>query len=60
MSKKILREKRVSTINTYISFVSYLKKIVHQEELNVFLFESRNKVGVDFLEASLQFLDVKN
>ncbi|MDR0891720.1 MAG: 1-acyl-sn-glycerol-3-phosphate acyltransferase [Mediterranea sp.] len=39
--------------------VSYLKKIVHQEELNVFLEASKDKVGVDFLEACLEFLDAK-
>ena len=33
--------------------VSYLKRIVHQDELNVFLRESKDKVGVDFLEALL-------
>lgn len=40
-------------------FISYLKRIVHQEELNVFLNDSREKVGVDFLEACLEFLDAK-
>jgi putative hemolysin len=39
--------------------VSYLKKIVHQEAINVFLKDSKDKVGVDFLEASLDFLDTK-
>ena len=39
--------------------VSYLKRIVHQEELNVFLRDSKDKVGVDFLEACLEFLDAK-
>lgn len=37
--------------------VSYLKRIVHQDELNVFLRESKDKTGMDFLEASLHFLD---
>lgn len=37
----------------------YLKHIVHQEELNEFLIESKDKVGVDFLEACMGFLDVK-
>ncbi|WP_321519663.1 1-acyl-sn-glycerol-3-phosphate acyltransferase [uncultured Bacteroides sp.] len=40
-------------------FISYLKKIAHQEELNVFLKDSKDKVGVDFLEASMDFLDAK-
>lgn len=39
--------------------ISYLKKITHQEELNVFLRESKELLGVDFLEASLKFLDAK-
>ena len=39
--------------------ISYLKKIIHQEEINVFLEEAKDKIGVDFLEASLEFLDAK-
>lgn len=39
--------------------VSYLKRIVHQDELNVFLQSSKDTVGVEFLEACLDFLDVK-
>lgn len=39
--------------------ISYLKKIIHQEELNVFLEESKDKIGVDFLEASVGFLDMR-
>ncbi|WP_321439166.1 1-acyl-sn-glycerol-3-phosphate acyltransferase [uncultured Bacteroides sp.] len=40
-------------------FISYLKKIVHQEELNEFMIRVRDRVGVDFLEASMDFLDAK-
>ena len=39
--------------------ISYLKKIIHQEEINAFLHESKDQLGVDFLEASLQFIDAK-
>ena len=39
--------------------VSYLKRIVHQDELNVFLREAKDKVGVDFLEGCMEFLDCK-
>lgn len=39
--------------------MSYLKRIVHQDELNVFLKESKDKVGVEFLQACLEFLDAK-
>jgi len=39
--------------------VSYIKRIVHQDELNKFLGENTDKVGVDFLEATLKLFDTK-
>ena len=55
---KVLREKAPKYYKYIPKFVvSYLKRIVHQEELNVFLSESKDKVGVDFLKACLEFLD---
>ena len=55
---KILREKAPKQAKYVPRFVvSYLKRIVHQEELNVFLRGAQDKVGVDFLKASLDFLD---
>ena len=39
--------------------VSYLKRVVHQEDLNIFLRQSNGKMGVEFLEACLDFLDAK-
>ena len=55
---KVLREKTPKYYKYIPKFVvSYLKRIVHQEELNVFLRESKDKVGVDFLKACLEFLD---
>lgn len=57
---KILRQKAPKYYKYIPKFVvSYLKRIVHQEELNVFLRESRDKEGVDFLKACLEFLDAK-
>ena len=57
---KVLRDKAPRQSKYIPKFiVSYLKHIVHQEELNVFLRESKDKVGVDFLKASLDFLDAK-
>jgi putative hemolysin len=57
---KILREKAPKYYRYIPRFiVSYLKKITHQEELNPFLSETKEKVGVDFLRASLDFLDAK-
>ena len=47
---KILREKAPKHVKYIPKFVvSYLKRIVHQDELNVFLRESKDKVGVEFL-----------
>lgn len=57
---KILREKAPKQAKYIPKFVaSYLKRIVHQEELNEFLRDSKDKVGVDFLQACLDFLDAK-
>ncbi len=58
--EKILREKAPGYYKYVPGFlIAYLKKIIHQEELNVFLEEAKDKIGVDFLEASLEFLDAK-
>jgi hypothetical protein len=49
--EKILKEKLGAKYKFVPGFlVSYLKRIVHQDELNVFLRESKGKVGVEFLE----------
>jgi len=57
---KILREKAPKHYKYIPGFmVSYLKRIIHQEELNVFLEESKDKVGVDFLDECMGFLDMK-
>ena len=58
--ERILREKTGDKFKYIPRFViSYLKRIVHQDELNVFLRESKGKVGVEFLEACMEFLDAK-
>ena len=55
---RILREKAPSKAKYVPGFVvSYLKHIVHQEELNEFLRRSHGKMGVEFLEACMEFLD---
>ena len=57
---KILRQKASKHYKYIPGFViSYLKRIIHQEEINVFLEESKDQLGVDFLEASVGFLDMK-
>ena len=39
-------------------FVSYLKHVIHQEEINDFLSGVKDKVGVDFLEECVKYLDI--
>ena len=57
---KVLREKAPKQAKYVPRFVvAYLKRIVHQDELNDFLRSAKDKVGVDFLKASLDFLDAK-
>lgn len=57
---KVLKTKASDKSKYIPKFVtSYLKKIIHQEEINVFLKEARDKIGVDFLDATLDFLDTK-
>ena len=57
---KVLQEKAPQKAKYIPRFVvSYLKRIVHQDELNGFLRGAQDKVGVDFLKASLDFLDAK-
>lgn len=36
--------------------ISWLKRIVHQDEVNAFLWESRDKVGTEWLEACVEYL----
>ncbi len=57
---KILRDKAPEKSKYVPKFVvSYLKRIVHQDELNDFLRGAQGKTGIDFLEASLEYLDAK-
>lgn len=39
--------------------VSWLKKILHEDELNEFLWESRDLVGVPWLESCIKYLDIE-
>ena len=38
--------------------VSWLKRIAHQDEVNAFLWESRDKKGVEWLEECVRYLDM--
>ena len=56
---KILKDKMGDRAKFVPSLVSnWLKHIVHQDEVNRFLWESRDKVGVDWLEECVRYLDM--
>ena len=72
-SKKILYENMEKTIDIdqilkgkmgvkskYVpSFlVGWLKRIVHQDQVNAFLWESRDKTGTEWLEECVRYLDM--
>jgi len=38
--------------------ISWLKRIAHQDEVNAFLWDSRDKAGVEWLEACVKYLDM--
>lgn len=38
--------------------VKWLKRVIHQDEVNEFLWESRNLTGVDWLEECMRYLDM--
>ena len=39
--------------------IRYLKRIVHQDELNAFLFKNRDVEGFEFVDRCIEFLDIK-
>ena len=57
--EKVLQEKMGAKAKYVPSFaVSWLKRIVHQDEVNKFLWESRDKTGVEWLEECVRYLDM--
>jgi len=38
--------------------ISWLRRIAHQDEVNAFLWDSRDKAGVEWLEACVKYLDM--
>lgn len=41
-----------------VVFVKWLKHIIHQDEVNRYLWASRDKIGVDWLEECVRYLDM--
>lgn len=55
---KVLRDKMGNKAKYVPGFiVSWLKRIIHQDELNEFFWQSRDLVGTPWLEATLERLD---
>lgn len=56
---KIFRQKMGSKAKYVPGFlVRWLKRIVHEDEVNAYLWDSREKVGVDWLEECVRYLDM--
>jgi len=39
--------------------ISYLKRVIHQDTLNEFLYKNRNKIGLDFVQAIIDDFGIK-
>lgn len=56
---KILKDKMGAKAKYVPGFlVNWLKRIVHQDQVNAFLWESRDKTGTEWLEACVTYLDM--
>ena len=55
--EKILRSKMGSKAR-YVPglLVGWLKKIIHQDQVNAFIWEHRNESGVEWLESTVRYL----
>jgi len=57
--EKIFGSKNASLASMIPGFAfSYLKRLIHQEELNKFIYDSRDKWGVEFAQAILDDLNI--
>ena len=57
--KRILKDKMGSKARFVPRFlVAWLKKIIHEDEVNRFLWENRNLKGTEWLTACVQYLDM--
>lgn len=57
--KRILKDKMGSKAHFVPCFlVAWLKKIIHEDEVNRFLWENRNLKGTEWLTACVQYLDM--
>lgn len=58
--EKVISSKNPKLLKQIPKFiVRYLKRIVHQEEINEFLTLNRDKMGLDFVTEAIKFFEVK-
>ena len=56
---QILRDKMGDKAGRVPKFArNWLKRIIHQDEVNAFLWDSRDKTGVEWLEECVKYLDI--
>ena len=57
--KKVLQSKMGARAKFVPGFlVNWLKRVVHEDEVNAYLWDSRDKSGVDWLEECVRYLDM--
>ena len=57
--EQILKGKMGAKAKFVPSFlVNWLKRVVHEDQVNAFLWESRDKEGVEWLEECVKYLDM--
>lgn len=57
--REVIRSKSPMLLKLLPGFViSYIRKIIHEDEFNEFLYKTRNKVGLDFVEEMIRFFNV--
>ena len=57
---KVIKEKSPAMNKLLPGFIkSYLKRIIHQDELNVYIKNYGHLVGIDFIDASLKKMEIK-
>jgi putative hemolysin len=59
--ESIIRTKSPKTAKSLPMFIiRYLKRVLHQDEINKFLFEKRNRFGIDFVNDVITLFDIKH
>jgi len=58
--KKVFQEKAPVLSKWIPGFIyAYFRRKIHEKELNKFLYENKDKMGLDFIDASLDVLGVE-